>query len=155
MSKISFKNESKHIPGFPLNKIETFGKFQDLNEENQLKQRKSDLIDFYYNQLNDIIYNKKGSTMKKQASRTIKEPEITSIYLLIEDKTTKGKLLKNEMIDRIEHYYRTQYVPRHARSSSNIVINIAESNKNQDKNIFDVTQNNDDDSSEDDADFDI
>lgn len=149
MSKISFKNESRHIPGFPLNKIETIGNFQEINND---KQDRLDIIDRYAEQLNDIIANRKSSGLIGTASRKIKETEIAYLYLKITGKNSKGNLKKNDMIDFIENFYRTQYVSRNVRNQSNTSINISE-------NIFGVTTNQNttlyNESDSDDSDIDI
>lgn len=142
MSKISFKNESKHIPGFPLNKIETIGKFQDLNEEAQFKQNRNNKIDYYYYQLDDIRKNKVRSGLASQASRKIKESEIKEIYMEITGNKPKNGQLKNDLIDVIDDFYTRKYIPRHTRQAGG-AINISDNSdtKDNNNNAFGVTTN--------------
>lgn len=140
MSNISFKNESKHIPGFPLNKIETVGNFQYLNNDHQIKQERLDKIDYYYSQKDDIFASQKGLGLSKTASRIIKEPEIAAIYLLVTGKKKKNEL-KNDMIGEIMKFYKEQYVPRINRDQSNNTIIISDSNTSKSDNIYNTMTN--------------
>lgn len=126
MSKISFRNESRNIPGFPLNKIVTVGKFQDLDQESQFKQTRLDIIDQYFAQLPDIEKNKVKSTEKP--SRKISEIEIRRIYSDITGKKAKSGQGKNELIDLIVDFYRRKYHKRHTINQAGINIQISDGN---------------------------
>lgn len=136
MSKISFKNESRHIPGFQLNKIETLGKFQDIGQNNETKQSRNDMIDQYYTELNDIKNNRTGSTIRP--NRKILEPDIIKIYKDITGNIKKPGMRKNDMIDAIEDFYKNKYVPRHSKDINNINISIEDNKADLIKHNYDT-----------------